>query len=415
MILSPLPNHRARMIPVGIMNLDGSIDSEKDAQILYSTSALPALRYARFSGGYGTAIRTAGHYRWVSFDVGNRKIYPTGDIDLEGIVYWRDYCYDKGISARTLQGMGFYLLRSTLAGSMSISEGEEMRLWDFPTSAHLYAREGVYENLYQSDIRAAYLSALVAMNPARHYVRVPRMTLREVQSHGDGVFVRCSYRVSSKLDAARFAALASNGSVARRWGREKLLSANDIRLITALGWDVRISEAWIPGESYPRPFAEFGRIVSEIRNDPIMGRTAKLASNTVWGSFSAGSNLVHVTFPGNGRQPKTSVLPPRSKLCQPLAFSVIAHLRERVMIEGMGDETVQAHTDGIISPYPLDTGKEIGQWRTVGRFDRVDVVRPSCYAVTVNGETTYKVAGRSGSDDISRRMFRERLMRYGRD
>src|SRR5690349_11754984 len=116
-ILSPLPVHRARFIPVGVMNADGSIDREKGANLLYAVSPLPALRLLRVAGGQATAIRTQGHYRWTSFQWGGGKIIPTGDVDLEGVVHWRDYCHERGISARSLQGMGFYLLRTTLAGS----------------------------------------------------------------------------------------------------------------------------------------------------------------------------------------------------------------------------------------------------------------------------------------------------------
>jgi len=410
-ILSPLPTNRAKMIPVGVMNDDGSMDKEKNATLLYASSPLPVLRLIRHYGGSGTAIRVAGHYRWTSFHMKETKIIPTGQLDLESVVHWRDYCYDRGISARSLQGMGFYLLRSTLAGNMDLDEGITMPINAFPASAHLYAREGVYRDVYQSDIRAAYLSALVSMSPASYYHRIRRISLKEVLTHGDGVFVRCSYRVGSKFDRERFGAIAQNGVIPRRWGVNRLLSVDDLRLVALLGWDVRILEAWIPSKVYPTPFSAFGMEVASIRNDPIMGKVAKLASNTVWGSFSAGSRVAYVTFPGGGSQPKTVFLPPRNKLCPPLAFSIIARLRYRVMVEGMGESTVQAHTDGIISSYPLETGDEIGDWRLVGKYDRVDVVRPGCYAVTINGETTYKVAGRTGSDQVTRQMFRERLMR----
>jgi hypothetical protein len=102
-------------------------------------------------------------------------------------------------------------------------------------------------------------------------------------------------------------------------------------------------------------------------------------------------------------------MPPRKKLCQPLAFSVIAALRERIILEGIGSGVVQAHTDGVLSDRPISTGENIGDWISSGKYDEACIVRPSCYSVTVNGETTYKVSGFSGSNERLRRMFRERI------
>ena len=412
MILSPLPENRAKLIPVAVMDVDGMEDGDSNPSVVYATTPLAGIRELRRKGGTATAIKSGGLFKWTSMKTGERTIYPTGELSAESIIAWRDYCYSRGISARSLQAMGFYLMRQTLAGRMTLDEGITMPMGIFPASPQLYAKEGVYENVYQSDIRAAYLSALVQTDPVKEYVRVGRTSLREALSYDPGAFVRCSYRVGSRFLSDRFTALAENGSPVRRWGTDRLLSINDLRLIHLLGWDARISEAWIPARTYRKPFSAFGTLIQHLRRDRFLGSVAKIASNTVWGSFNAGSGIYHLVFPGNGAKPKTVQLPPRNKLCQPLAFSIIATLRERLCVEGMGEGTVQAHTDGIIASFPLSGGEEIGEWRTVGFFDRVDVVRPGCYALTVNGQTTYKLAGHSGSDERYRQMFRERLNRW---
>jgi hypothetical protein len=116
-----------------------------------------------------------------------------------------------------------------------------------------------------------------------------------------------------------------------------------------------------------------------------------------------------------GGKTRTTSLPPRKKLCQPLAFSVIAALRERIILEAAGTGMVQAHTDGILSDRPVSTGENIGDWRVAEKVDEACIVRPSCYSVTVNGETIYKFSGFSGSSERMRRSFRERMNNAGFD
>src|ERR1044072_7283799 len=314
MILSPLPENRAKLIPVTVMTADGTEDRDFTPSVVYAATPLAAIRELRRNGGIATAIKSGGVFKWTSMQAEGRIIYPTGNLSADSVIAWRDYCYSRGISARSLQAMGFYLMRQTLAGRMTLDEGVTMPMGIFPASPQLYAREGVYEDVYQSDIRAAYLSALVGFSPVKEYTRVSRISLREALSYDPGTFIRCTYRVGSRILSNRFPILSSNGVPVRRWGRDRLITINDLRLIYLLGWDARIAEAWIPTKTYFQPFASFGQLIENLRRDRYLGSVAKIASNTVWGSFNAGSKVFKLIFPGRGAQPKTFQLPLRSKL-----------------------------------------------------------------------------------------------------
>lgn len=410
MILSPLPHSIRNVEPIGVMNGDGSIDSEDGARVFYCTSITAILRTVRRQGGIGTAIRSPERYRWLSFRHGDKVFYPVGQsVSLSEVAGFRDHCHSLGISPHSLQAMGFYLLRQSLAGTLLLSDTRSIPFKQFPAGAFTFAREGEWEKLYQSDIVAAYLHALGTMNTPISYSHTRRANVDSLCSIPFGfalVSVRGDTRFTPRMDTKGTTVYGRSYG----WSGDVLLSFSDLRVARIMGCAIRIRGAWIPTET-TEPFLPFLRQMTSLRSrDCSFRRVAKLATNSVWGSFTAGSTMKEIHFLGNGKT-STYVLPTRRKLCQPLAFCVIGSLRERIILEGMGREVVQAHTDGILSRVPIQTGEMPGDWRVSGWADRACIVRPSCYSVTVNGETTYKVSGHSGTSDRLRDMFRERIDR----
>jgi hypothetical protein len=403
-ILSPLPTHRPRQLPVGILKSSGEIESEEGAKILYCENVVHALRMVRKNGGHGIAIRSPEKYRWLRIETCGLTIYPVGvKIDLGEAILFRDYCFKKGISARSIQGMGFYLLRQSLSGPTTLEESVTMPTKLFPSGAFTLAVPGVHSNLYQSDIRGAYLHSLGTIHHPVTYTEVRRIALSELAQYDAG-FALVSFRSRHPYTPKLGTKGATVFEVSPLWSTV-LLSTHDLRVALSMGTDLRLKRAWVPVNGR-RIFASFLDEMTTARAS--MPTMAKLASNSVWGSFVAGSTVKRIEFkPGGGTI--TRPMPPRSKLCPPLAFSVIASLRERIIMEGIGTGTVQAHTDGILSDRPIETGDSVGDWRIAGKVDEACVVRPACYSVTVNGETTYKVSGHSGGSERLRRMFRERI------
>jgi len=407
LILSPLPIKRKPPIPVGVITEYGGLSCEKGATTIYTGSAVHALRAIRKHGGYAHAIKGQGKTRWLSFHYQGMDVYPVSSwLSLREVVDFRDYCHSYGIGAKSLQAMGFYLLRYSLAGSLDLDEGRDIPFEHFPAGAFTYSQEGVFDNVYQSDIRAAYTSALAAMRPARTYVPTRRIHATEVSQH-DGSFALVGFRVTSRhSDFGILPSLDTEGATtfgAKGW-RRSILSANDIRLALSVGIPVTVEKAWIPSHFPALPFQPFLSLVRDAREK--CGRAAKIATNSVWGVFTAGAQVRRYEF--QNRRIRYRDLPSRAKICQPLAFSVVAHLRERIIMEGFGTGCVQAHTDGVLASYPVETGTEIGDWQVRGQYDKAVVVRPTCYSVTRNGETTYKVSGAMAN----RRDFRERLNQW---
>lgn len=407
MILSPLPVHKPRLLPVGVLKSDGQIDAEDGAKILYCENVIHALRMVRKNGGYGIAIRSAAKYRWLRIDTCGLTIYPIGQkINLIEASAFRSYCYRRGISARSIQGMGFYLLRQSLTGNTILEEGHALPTRMFPSGAFTLAVPGTHSDVYQSDIRGAYLHALGTIYHPVSYSEVRRIALSELAQYDAG-FALVSFRSRHPYTPRLGSKGATVFETSPLWSTV-LLSTHDLRVALAMGTDLRLKRAWIPNAGR-KVFSTFLEEMSEARSHGSgMESIAKLASNSVWGSFVAGSTVKRITFKAGGGTTTTS-MPPRPKLCPPLAFSIIASLRERIIIEGIGTGTVQAHTDGIISDRPISTGENIGDWRVANHVSEACIVRPACYSVKVNGETTYKVSGYSGSSERLRRMFRERI------
>lgn len=407
MILSPLPPHRPRMLPVGVLKSNGLIDGEDGAKILYCENVVYALRMARKHGGHGIAIRSPEKYRWLRIETCGFTIYPIGQaLDLNEAVAFRTYCYERGISARSIQGMGFYLLRQSLPGETRLEEGHTLPTRMFPSGAFTLAVPGVHDNLYQSDIRGAYLHALGKIHHPLSYSEVRRIALSDLAQYDAG-FALVSFRSRHPYTPKLGSKGATVFEVSPQWSNV-LLSTYDLRIALAMGTDLRLLRAWVPNGGR-RVFSAFLDEMTEARSpDSPMRNIAKLASNSVWGSFVAGSTVKRIDFIPGGVT-KTTAMPPRPKLCPPLAFSIIASLRERIIIEGIGTGTVQAHTDGVLSDRPINTGDSIGDWRVAGEVEQACIVRPACYSVTTNGETTYKVSGHSGVSERLRQMFRERI------
>jgi hypothetical protein len=395
------------MNPVGVLKSNGEIDAEDGAKILYCENVVHALRMVRKFGGTGIAIRSPDKYRWLRIETCGVTIYPIGTkIDLGEVILFRDYCYRRGISARSIQGMGFYLLRQSLPGSTTLEEVNTLPTRMFPAGAFTLAIPGTHDNLYQSDIRGAYLHALGTIHHPVSYSEVRRISLSDLAQYDSG-FALVSFRSKHPYTPR----LGNKGvtvfDISPVWSTV-LLTTFDLRVALAMGTDLRLHRAWVPNHGR-RVFSAFLEEMSEARSEGSdIRNVAKLASNSVWGSFVAGSVVKRIEFTPGGRS-VTHAMPPREKLCPSLAFSIIGSLRERIILEGIGSGTVQAHTDGVISDRPISTGNLIGDWRVSGYLDGACIVRPACYSVIVNGETTYKVSGFSGSGERLRRMFRERI------
>lgn len=405
LILSPLPNRRIPRVPVGVITDYGGLSAERGAKVIYTGSAVHALRAVRKHGGYAFAIKGYGKTRWLSFHYAGLTVYPCSSfLSLQEVSAFRDYCHAFGIKARSLQSMGFYLLRQSLAGSLEIDEGADIPFRRFPAGAFVYSREGIYDNVYQSDIRAAYTSALGSIHPARSFSEVRRISQEEISDHL-GAFALVNFRISSsRLPFSIVPSLDERGGTtfgAKGW-RRTVLSANDLRLATSVGVRVTVERAWLPSVTTFRPFSAFLQIVRDARST--CGRPAKIATNSVWGVFSAGSRIRRYEF-RNG-QTRHMDLPARSKICPPLAHSVVSSLRERIVMEGFGRGCLHAHTDGIIATHPIETGDDIGDWRLSGKYDQACIVRSNCYSLTTGEKTIYRISGSAGNQ----RHFRERLM-----
>jgi hypothetical protein len=395
------------MNPVGVLKSNGEIESEDGAKILYCENVVHALRMVRKYGGVGVAIRSPAKYRWLRIETCGFTVYPVSTkIALEEVIKFRDYCYGRGISARSIQGMGFYLLRQSLPGATTLEEVNTLPTRMFPAGAFTLAVPGTHDSLYQSDIRGAYLHALGTIRHPTSYSEVRRIALSDLAQYDSG-FALVSFRSKHPYTPRLGDKGVTIFDVSPLWSTV-LLSTFDLRVALAMGTDLRLKRAWIPNHGRKVFSAFLDEMTSARSDDSSIRNIAKLASNSVWGSFVAGSTVKRIVFSPGGKT-VTHPMPPREKLCPSLAFSIIGSLRERIILEGIGTGTVQAHTDGVISDRPISTGTAIGDWRVSGYLDGACIVRPACYSVIVNGETTYKVSGFSGSSERLRRMFRERI------
>jgi hypothetical protein len=331
--------------------------------------------------------------------------------DIEEIIGWRDYCYEIGISARSIQSMAFYLMRQSLAGYFKVSRGRELPWHRFPTGARMQARSGIYENVIQSDIRAAYLWGIGRLTPASVFSQSGRRLHPETIAETPGAFALVKYRYPFTASWGSVPDFSDNGTtifpeIKSDWGDPILLSSSDIYCGLAAGARFRILKSWLPAYAPTEPFSSFMHEVYKLREK--FPNIAKQAGNTLWGSFCASSELSLVRFNAGTGHHKATKIPARTMLAAPIGYTVISALRSRLFMEGIGGTTIHAHTDGIISPRPVPflDPNTIGGWRIAGRYRLVEILSPSWYRlIGENGEESYRMAGRADSGRTAARIF----------
>lgn len=409
--ISPLPRQRARRIPVATLSPDGKLTGEVRPRIVYSRSALPCLRLARKQGGEALLLRTAGSTRWVKFTIGGVDYYPSCATDNAAqVIAFRDHCYDRGISARSIQAMAFYLMRSTLAGYFDVHTGTGIPFHLFPSGPRTHAIPGLYRDVYQADITAAYLWGIGRFTPAKAW-RECKATATEVASV-PGSWALCRYVYPRRVRMGAMPYLSHSGTTIfpeerKRWTGDVLLSSEDIRCGIASGSLIRIRKAWMAIPTAFEPFAAFLWEIWRMRESGEFPALAKQAGNTLWGSFVASGNLAGATFRPDGSH-RIHEIPPRDSLCRPIGFGVLAKLRARLFMELIGTETIHAHTDGAISTRCIVSDiRAPGNIRMVSRFAEAEILTPSWYrTVSEDGTTAYKLAGRPEKGERAAKSFR---------
>lgn len=369
-------------------------------------------------------LRTAGSTRWVKISIGETDYYPgavTGEVDQ--YIAFRDYCHEIGIGARSIQAMSFYLLRAGLAGYFDVDDGTGIPWGMFPSGARMHAFPGVYRNVYQSDITAAYLWGIGTYTPARSFRHLTGYTPPEYVADHPGSWGLGIYSYPRRVRFGPLPYIGKQGTTLFPTERKKrtnevLLSSFDIRAGLAMGADIRLSQSWI-ADPLPvsNPFSSFMHEIWGLRESSAFPAVAKQAGNTLWGNFVANGQICHATFVP-GKPPRVIPMPYRPQLCPPIGYGVLARLRSRLFMEGINSGTFHAHTDGAISTLrpPTDI-RGCGNWRLSGHFLEVEILTPSWYrTVSSEGEIRYKLAGRTDVGERARRAFarfRERELNDG--
>lgn len=421
--ISPLPSKNIRRIPIGFLHPDGTITAEAGAQLYYCGGISPALAMARATGGKALILRTRSSTRWLRFQVADDiEILPGIErASFEQLVAWRDYCYSVGVEAGSIQRMAFNLFRYTLPGYFDADIGDKIPFNHFPPGPRLHSKPGVWLNVRQYDITAAYLWGIGRNSPAKSYAEIGRISLHSLPEDS---WALVKYRLPGTMTHGPLPML-SNGStifptMGRQWSEYVVLHSRDILCGMGAGAEFRIRKAWVPGKMAPSPFSGFMHLIAELRSRTF-GAIAKQAGNTLWGSFASNANTALVTFTLGGRH-SVRPMPPREPLCVPIGYSVLASLRSRLYMDAIDQVlTFQAHTDGFITRSRIDPPvKEeavIGGWRRVADFRSVEILGPTWYKqVHLDGKVTYKLAGRSDSESRAETIFahhRERLIKDG--
>lgn len=389
------------------------IVGESRAKVVYCPSTLAALRMVKSRGGTGVLLRTAGSTRWVRISIGETDFYPGAvTSDVEQYIAFRDYCHEIGIGARSIQAMSFYMLRAGLAGYFDVDDGEGIPFSMFPSGARMHAIPGIYRDVYQSDITAAYLWGIGTFTPARSFRHLTGYTPPEFVANNPGSWALCVYSYPHRVKFGALPYIGKQGTTLfpterKKRTREVLLSSFDIRAGLAVGAEIRVSQAWIAEPiSVTNPFSAFMHQLWNLREESAFPSVAKQAGNTLWGNFVANGQICHATFLP-GKRPRITAMPYRPQLCPPVGYGVLGKLRSRLYIEGVNSGTVHAHTDGAISAHnPVADIRGCGNWRLASRFAEVEILTASWYrTVTTEGEIRYKLAGRPDTGERAARAF----------
>lgn len=419
--IDPYPPGRSRKakIPVGVLNSNGTISGESGARILYCQSASPALRFVRKFGGTATVSRTRGSTRWVRFESGGVTIYPGSYCsDSEEVIAWRDYCHAIGIPSASVAAMAQRLMRTTIAGYFDIHDGDGIPWRLFPPGPRMHALPGLYRDVAQADIRAAYLWSIGELSPPVYYEQVghrQRVRPSTLISY-PGSWAEVSYRLNHHFRFGPIAHIREDGTtsfprIEGQWSAPVLVSSFDLENILRhqdRAADIRIRRAWIATKTVPRPFYAFMCLITELRKQfPSM---AKQAGNTLWGTFGASTDLSEVTFSPMSHRHTVRNLPPRPPLSIPVAALTLARLRARTIEVSRWTHTVHIHTDGYMTissdVYPQSPDGNPGEWRLANKFREVEILSPSWYRyIGEDGVEGFKLAGRPETGERARRIF----------
>jgi hypothetical protein len=281
----------------------------------------------------------------------------------------------------------------------------------FPPGARLHAKPGVYDDAVSLDIRAAYLWGIGTLRIPSLY-STSRVRLSEILEC-PGAFAVVTFKLRREVLYGPIPCFSNEGVTAfptRKEGYSDpvLLSSEELRLAAEMG-DIRVRKSWT-GTKLVSPFSSFYHLAQELREE--CGEVGKQVANTLWGTFSTGARLSMVTFKVGESRYKITPLPSRQPLCFPVAATVLSRVRAKVYADAISSHTIHVHTDGIIatggiSHMPL--GDNPGDWRIVGRYPTVEVLAPGWYRyVDSSGVEKIKAAGRTGSDESTRRVFKHR-------
>ena len=421
--ISPLPLHRIKTTPIAVLNSDGTIEGESSPKLIYCSTAIPALRLAKEQGGKALIIRTRGSTRWVRFQVGETEIIPgVACAEIEQLIAFRDYCKSVGVQAASLQAMGFNLMRYSLAGYFDVDQGGEIPFRLFPPGARVHAQKGIWSNVTQVDLTAAYLWGIGNFSPAQSFSEYRRIRHTEIQP-GSWALIRT--RGGGDETHGHIPEISGGVTVfptkRNEWSPRILVSSYDL-LCADKNTEVRIEKVWIPS-TITRPFSPFMHLIGELRETHFRG-VAKQAGNTLWGSFSSQGKSAIIEFTPGGKN-KVYPLPSRDPLCLPIGSSVLAMVRSRLYTDGMNNLTFpsvvfHAHTDGFITKTRALKenllGNGIGEWRKIADYEKVEILGGNWYSTSRAGHTRYKLAGRNSTGPAAERLFRhhrERVLHDG--
>lgn len=413
MIIHPLP-HRSSVarVPLAVMDSAGTVDGNLGG-ICFADSPQPLIRLARRYGGTATLIKGRGATRWLRFEIGKTTYIPgIPSPKLFEVLALEEFAAKRGVEMAGFPKVAFNLFRSTLPGYCEVAMGATMPREKFPPGARIHARPGVYTDAISLDIRAAYLWSTGTLRiPSLYSSSSARLS--EVLEC-PGAFALARVKLRKDVPYGPTPCFSDEGTTAYPTRKSKysdpiLLSRDDLELAVTMG-DVRLEKTWT-GKRIVSPFTGFFYLAKDLREE--CGEVGKQVANTLWGTFSTGTQLSLVRFEPGERRYKIRQLPAREPLCFPVAATVLSRVRAKVYSEAVGTNTIHVHTDGVILTGSFDhlpLGIEPGEWRIVGRYPSIEVLAPGWYRY-VNGDGVEKIkaAGRiPSSDEATRRIFNHR-------
>lgn len=336
---------------------------------------------------------------------------------LEVLVEWADWIRSYGANLGSPAGSNHSLWRSSLEHPI-IENGDRLPL----SSVILGARQdmqkpGVFENVELWDLAAAYSHTLGSLELprkwrrydgprwadtkdgfARAVVRVPSFQWGPLPypiRHSSGTVLSGGIRMLSTKAVAYDLSFPVGTKFSGVW------TNGELRTAVADGCEIEILEGWT-GVGWRPVFAEWWQRVIEAREtlSPEANRLVKWGANTLWGRFAANGSGSVIWYESGERfrERETRKVAPQSVA---VAGLVAGRVRERLYREALSPAplpvmAIACHTDGVFLPAGFQlspNGGDVGTWRVKRRADRLWLIGPQTYALDMDGERHYTMAG----------------------